>query len=109
MLHFKLRIMDEDIRHLCNLIYSGQYGPAKIIAQKKGVKVMMGFGSLWTVSGDIPRTFSRLSADPKLRKALVSQLASLVLEKNFDGLFVKWYFPGCPNASSRYFYYLNCA
>jgi len=68
----------------------------KALAQEKGVKAILNFG---TFDGSVGMTgvqLSRVADNPSLRAALVRKILSMVEDYNFDGVNLKWHFPCCP-------------
>ncbi|XP_059476740.1 probable chitinase 10 [Neocloeon triangulifer] len=67
----------------------------KVFAQKQGIPVIMNFGSAEGGNGMDGDTFSKVVADVNLRTQLIKRLLELVDEYKFDGIIVRWYYPGC--------------
>jgi len=72
------------------------YEKWKALAQQKGVKAILNFGSYDGFVGMSGNQLSRVADSPSLRAALVRKILSLVEEYNFDGVNLKWHFPCCP-------------
>ncbi|XP_065350678.1 probable chitinase 10 [Cloeon dipterum] len=69
----------------------------KEIAQQRGVKTVLTFGSRTPEGGLNAANWSILAASPDSRTRLTGQLIKLMDENQFDGIKVHWHYSGCPN------------
>ncbi|XP_059477487.1 uncharacterized protein LOC132197902 [Neocloeon triangulifer] len=72
-----------------------RFNKTKVFAQKQGIPVIMNFGSMEPGDGMDGVTFSKVAADANLRTQLIKKMLQLVDEYKFDGINVRWYYPGC--------------
>jgi GH18 family chitinase len=49
--------------------------------------------------------FSRICEFKNRRDRLATALANQLQEKNFDGLLISWYYPGCNRVRFNYYYF----
>ncbi|XP_059475783.1 probable chitinase 10 isoform X2 [Neocloeon triangulifer] len=72
-----------------------RFNKTKVFAQKQGIPVIMNFGSYEAGNGMNGTTFSKVAADVNLRTQLIKRMLELVDEYKFDGINLRWYYPGC--------------
>ncbi|XP_059476739.1 probable chitinase 10 [Neocloeon triangulifer] len=72
-----------------------RFNKTKVFAQKQGIPVIMNFGSMEPGDGMDGVTFSKVAADVNLRTQLIKRMLELVDEYKFDGIDLRWYYPGC--------------
>jgi len=65
-------------------------------AKKYGIKSLMRVGSS---NNEImhPLDISKVASEPESRKNFATQIIDLLEKYNYDGVYIYWRYPGCPN------------